>query len=113
MLRALDVDFSKDPISAKSGVAAIQKQLDTILSREGVRPIESIGKMFDPYYQHAAQRVANPEEPDGVIIEEYQKGYMLKERVLRPAMVCVNRHEVPVDLSKEEDNNTDSENNGE
>jgi molecular chaperone GrpE len=113
ILRALDVDFSKDPLSAKSGVAAIQKQLDTLLSKEGIRPIESIGKLFDPYYQHATQRVANPEKPDGEILEEYQKGYMLKERVLRPAMVCVNRHEVPVDLRKEEDNNNDSENNGE
>lgn len=114
ILRALEMDFTKDPTDAKAGVEAIQKQLDTMLAKEGVRPIESIGKSFDPYYQHAAQRIADPEKPDGVILEEYQKGYMLKERVLRPAVVCVNRHEVqPVEASNDEDNNNNSENNGE
>jgi molecular chaperone GrpE len=111
--RALEMDFTKDPKAAKVGVEAIRKQLDTMLSKEGVRPIESVGKTFDPYYQHAAQRNANPEKPDGVILEEYQKGYMLKERVLRPAVVCVNRHEVqPVEESNDDDNNN-SKNNGE
>ena len=112
--RALEMDFAKDPKAAKAGVEAIQKQLDTMLTKEGVRPIESVGKTFDPYYQHAVQRIADLEKPDGIILEEYQKGYMLKERVLRPAVVCVNRHEVqPAEESKDEDNKSISENNGE
>ncbi|MHA1944280.1 MAG: nucleotide exchange factor GrpE [Candidatus Thorarchaeota archaeon] len=114
ILRALEMDFTKDPMAAKEGVEAIQKQLDTMLSKEGIRPIESVGKEFDPYYQHAVQRITNPEKPDGIILEEYQRGYMLKERVLRPAAVCVNRHEVqPVEESNDEDNNNNSEDNGE
>ncbi len=112
--RALEMDFAKDPKAAKAGVEAIQKQLDTMLTKEGVRPIESVGKTFDPYYQHAVQRIADLEKPDGIILEEYQKGYMLKEKVLRPAVVCVNRHEVqPAEVSKDEDNKSISENNGE
>ena len=113
ILRALEMDFTKDPTAAKVGVEAIRKQLDTMLSKEGVRPIESVGKTFDPYYQHAAQRIADSEKPDGVIVEEYQKGYMLKERVLRPAVVCVNRHKVqPVEESIDDDSKN-SKNNGE
>ena len=113
MIRALEMDFTQDPTAAKAGVEAIRQQLDTMLSKEGVRPIESIGKTFDPYYQHAAQRIADSEKPDGVIVEEYQKGYMLKERVLRPAVVCVNRHKVqPVEESIDDDSNN-SKNNGE
>ncbi|UCH04596.1 MAG: nucleotide exchange factor GrpE, partial [Candidatus Thorarchaeota archaeon] len=61
----------------------------------GVRPIESLGKEFDPYYQNAVGTMNNEDEPDGVIVEVYQKGYMIREKVLRPAMVVVNRHEVP------------------
>jgi molecular chaperone GrpE len=112
ILRALEVDFKKDPKDAKAGVEAIKKQLDTLLSKEGVRPIESVGKTFDPYYQHAVQRTTDPKKPDGVILEEYQRGYMIKEKVLRPAVVRVNRHEVPVEESNDEDNNK-SEDNGE
>jgi len=112
ILRALEVDFTKDPKDARAGVEAIQKQLDTLLSKEGVRPIESIGTQFDPYYQHAVQKTNNPDEPDGIILEEYQRGYMMKEKVLRPAVVLVNRHEVAAVESNDKDN-SDSEDNGE
>jgi len=111
ILRALDMDFTDDPDAAKRGIKAIQQQLEKVLSMEGVRPIESVGQEFDPYYQHAVQRINNPEKPDGVILEEYQRGYMLKEKVLRPAVVCVNRHEMPSD--DEENKIDDLENNGE
>jgi len=114
LVRALKMDFVDDPKAAKDGIHAIQQQFEKMLSLEGVRPIESVGKEFDPYYQHAVQRVHNQEKPDGVILEEFQRGYMLKEKVLRPAVVCVNRHEVTtVETSNDDDNNDDSENNGE
>ncbi len=93
LLRAQDMDFETDPVSAKNGIEAIMQQFDKTLHTEEVRPIESIGKIFDPYYQHAVNRVSDLDKPDGVILEEYQRGYMLKEKVLRPAVVCVNRHE--------------------
>jgi molecular chaperone GrpE len=114
ILRALEMDFTKDPEAARIGINAIQQQLDKILSMEGVRPIETVGQEFDPYYQHAAQRAHDPEKPDGVILEEYQKGYMFKEKVLRPAVVCVNRHEVPTaEIDSDEDIDDNSDNDGE
>lgn len=102
--RALEVDFEKNPDAAEEGVAAIRKQLDKLFANEGVRPIECDGEKFDPYYQHAVQKVHNPDESDGIVLEEYQKGYMLKDKVLRPALVCVNR-------SKTDDEDTSDNNN--
>ena len=112
-LRALDMDFATDPAAARSGIEAIQQQFEKMLNLEGVRPIESVGKMFDPYYQHAVSRVSVPEKPDGIILEEYQRGYMFKEKVLRPAIVSVNH---PVNEPTENDDNkseTKSDENGE
>ncbi len=114
ILRALEMDFIKDPKAARIGITAIQQQLDKILIMEGVRPLETLGQEFDPYYQHAAQRAYDPEKPEGVILAEYQRGYMLKDKVLRPAVVCVNRYEAPtVEKSNDEDNDDNSDNNGE
>ncbi len=91
-LRALEMDFETDPASAKAGIKAIEQQFEKMLTIEGVRPIESVGTKFDPYYQHAVNRVNVPDKPDGIILEEYQRGYMFKEKVLRPAVVSVNHH---------------------
>jgi molecular chaperone GrpE len=93
ILRSLDVDFNKDPISAKEGILAIEKQMSKILAQEEVKPIKSLGEQFDPYYQHAIGTEKDPEQPDGIIVKEFQKGFMIREKVLRPALVCVNRHE--------------------
>ncbi len=111
--RALEVDFSKDPNAAKEGVGAIEKQVRSLLQREGVTPKDSMGIPFDPYYQHAVGTANDADRPDGVVVDVYQKGYMLKEKVLRPALVVVNRHELPPD-SEEKDNAIDenSEANG-
>ena len=106
LLRALDMDFKTDPVSAKKGIEAIQQQFDKTLLMEGVRPIESVGKMFDPYYQHAVNRVSDLDKPDGIVLEEYQRGYMFKEKVLRPAVVSVNHHETQ---STEEKDDNESE----
>lgn len=106
LLRAQDMDFETDPVSARNGIEAIMQQFDKTLHAEEVHPIESIGKAFDPYYQHAVNRVSDLDKPDGVILEEYQRGYMLKEKVLRPAVVCVNRHETH---STQENNDNESE----
>ena len=111
--RALEMDFTNDPDAAKTGINAIQQQFDKVLILEGIRPIESLGHEFDPYYQHAVQRSHDPEKPDGVVLEEYQRGYMLKEKVLRPAVVCVNRHETPTAETSNDEDNDVSNNNGE
>jgi molecular chaperone GrpE len=107
--RAMEVDFKKDPVAAKEGIGAIERQINKILSLEDVRPIEPLNKEFDPYYQHAVSRTSNPDLPDGKVVEVYRKGYMLREKVLRPAMVRVNRHESPSASEIEEDVNESSE----
>ena len=106
LLRAQDMDFVTDPVSAKKGIEAIMQQFDKTLIAEEVRPIESIGKIFDPYYQHAVNRVSDLDKPEGIILEEYQRGYMLKDKVLRPAVVSVNHH---VTHSTQENDDNESE----
>ncbi|MHA2386136.1 MAG: nucleotide exchange factor GrpE [Candidatus Thorarchaeota archaeon] len=111
--RALEVDFSKDPEAAKEGVGAIEKQVRSLLEREGVKPKDSLGIPFDPYYQHAVGTENDTDKPDGIVVDVFQKGYMLKEKVLRPALVVVNRHELPPDSEgQDEADNEKSKGNG-
>ncbi|MDF1537871.1 MAG: nucleotide exchange factor GrpE [Candidatus Thorarchaeota archaeon] len=107
--RALEADFGVDPESAKSGIQAIHKQMEKILMNEHVRPIDSVGKEFDPYYQNAIQTVTDESLPDKIVIQEFQKGYMIREKVLRPAMVSVNRHAIPLPADNGTDHITDSD----
>jgi len=79
-----------DPLHG--GVVLILRQLWDILEKEGVRPIETEGREFDPTKHEAVMRVETDEYPDNVIIEEFQKGYMLGDKVVRPSMVKVARH---------------------
>ncbi len=111
--RALDVDFERNPVGAREGVAAIKQQMETLLAQEGVRRMEPLGKPFDPYYQHSVNKVNDPDQPDGIVVEVYQHGYMLREKVLRPALVCVNRHESDGSASPSSEANTVSEGDGE
>jgi molecular chaperone GrpE len=106
--RALDVDFSENPNAAKEGVGAIEKQVRNLLEKEGVKPKDSMGMPFDPYYQHAVGTANDADKPDGLVVDVFQKGYMLREKVLRPALVVVNRHELPPE-SEGQDKTNDEE----
>ena len=66
----------------------ILKQFRDILKKEGVIAIESVGKPFDPVYHEAIMQVPS-EDQDNIVVEEIRKGYMFKNKVLRPAMVTV------------------------
>jgi molecular chaperone GrpE len=70
------------------GIALIQRKLWSILESEGVSPIESLGKPFDPSL-HEAISIQDGAEGASTVVQEYQRGYMLGDRVLRPAMVVV------------------------
>ncbi|MFW9888503.1 MAG: nucleotide exchange factor GrpE [Candidatus Thorarchaeota archaeon] len=106
--RALEVDFSENPSAAMEGVSAIEKQVRSLLEKEGVKPKDSMGMPFDPYYQHAVGTANDADKPDGLIVDVFRKGYMLREKVLRPALVVVNRHELPPE-SEDRDNTDDEE----
>jgi molecular chaperone GrpE len=55
----------------------------------GLEPIDSVGKPFDPHVHEAMSRVESPDAEDNTVIEEFQRGYNFKNRLLRPAMVKV------------------------
>lgn len=71
------------------GVMLILRQLSDALAKEGVKPIEAEGKEFDPNVHEAVMRADTDEFPDNSVIEEFQKGYMLGDKVIRPSMVKV------------------------
>ena len=71
------------------GVELTYRSLLQILARHGVVEVEALGKPFDPAVHEAVRRVASSEHEPGSIVEVYQKGYLLKDRMLRPAMVAV------------------------
>lgn len=73
------------------GIALVKKQLEDILKKHGVKEIEALGKPYDPNL-HEAILQKEHSGPEGIIIEEMQKGYTLHGRVIRPSMVIVSRH---------------------
>jgi molecular chaperone GrpE len=78
-----------DSDSLLQGIELTYRSLVQILGRFGVVEIEAEGKPFDPQVHEAVRRVATNEHPPGTVLEVYQKGYLLKDRLLRPAMVAV------------------------
>ena len=77
------------------GVFLIRHKLDAVLESEGVKPIKTEGQAFDPLYHEAVTHEEVPGYSDGQIIGEVQRGYILGERVLRPAMVRVAKAPLP------------------
>jgi molecular chaperone GrpE len=85
--RALKVECS-DANYAR-GVELIHQRLSDILKKMGVEPMEAAGKQFDPNVHEAVVRVPTDEFEDQTVLEEFQKGYNFKGKLLRPAMVKV------------------------
>lgn len=88
--RALQV--KSDSSEFRSGIELIYKQLQDALAKLGVRAIPANGEPFDPHYHEAIEMVETPDAPDHQVIEELQRGYKLKDRLLRPAMVKVAKN---------------------
>jgi len=88
--RALEVDAEDDRDSAyRKGVELIYAKLQDLLRKRGVQPIEALGEDFDPNLHQAVVHEESPEHREGEVIGELQRGYMLGDRLLRPAMVKV------------------------
>ncbi len=83
----LPVDLSQ--LTWCEGIFLIKHKLNAILESEGVKPIETEGQTFDPRYHEAVTHEEVSDYEEGKIIGEVQRGYMLSERVLRPALVRV------------------------
>jgi molecular chaperone GrpE len=80
---------SEDRESLITGVEMIYKQFREILEKEGLTPIKALGEAFDPFEHEAVERVSSPEHEDGTIVEEIQKGYKFKSKIIRPSKVKV------------------------
>jgi len=77
------------PEQFRTGIELIAKQLDDAVKNLGVVPVETAGQQFDPRTMEALGSVETAEFPDGAVVDEVRKGYRIKERLLRPAMVRV------------------------
>lgn len=81
---------SADNSSYAKGVEMIFRQLEGVLQAEGLTPMEVVGEPFNPEFHQAIMQVESDEYEEGTIVEVVQKGYLLKDKVLRPAMVKVS-----------------------
>lgn len=89
--RALNIEAkSEEASSILEGVHMVYEQLLSALEKEGMEVIPAKGEIFDPHVHQAVMQVEEEEFASGEIVEELQKGYKLKDRVLRPSMVKVN-----------------------
>jgi molecular chaperone GrpE len=75
--------------SLHQGVEMILKEIHKLLEKNGVKSIECLGKAFDPVQQEAIAHVASDKYPENTVVEEVQKGYLLEDRLIRPAVVKV------------------------
>ena len=89
MERALKAEAGADGESIRRGVELIHKQLLDVLRKRGVKPIEALGADFDPHYHMAVAHEPAEAHREGEVTEEFRRGYMLGDRLLRPAMVKV------------------------
>ncbi|MFE6795835.1 nucleotide exchange factor GrpE [Paenibacillus chitinolyticus] len=72
------------------GIEMVYRQLDQVMTQEGLTPIEAVGQSFNPEFHQAIMQVESDEHEEGIVVEEVQKGYMLKDKVIRPSMVKVS-----------------------
>jgi len=87
--RALKHRDREVPETFYQGVELIYRELLEILGRAGLTPIETKGQLFDPHLHQAVETVVSPEHREQEIVEELQKGYKLRKRLLRPSIVKV------------------------
>jgi molecular chaperone GrpE len=76
-------------------VEIIHNQMLNVLKAHGVEPIQAVGEKFDPERHEAIARRAEPDKDNDLVLEEFQKGYVLDHHILRPSRVAVNKVETP------------------
>jgi len=87
----------------------INKDMVSILSKNGITPLDSIGKKLDPNFHQAMMEIEDDQKEPGTIIQEIQKGFMMKDRLLRPSLVGVSKKtEIKEEKSEENKENSDN-----
>lgn len=90
--RAMQIEADNEQTKALlDGVGMVYKSIIEALKSEGAEQIEAVGKEFDPNLHQAVMQTEDDEAGENIVVEEFQKGYILKDRVIRPAMVKVNK----------------------
>jgi len=87
----------------------INKDMVSILSKNGITPIDSIGKKLDPNLHQAMMEIDDDQKEPGIIVQEIQKGFMMKDRLLRPSLVGVSKKTENIE-EKSEENKENSDN---
>ena len=87
----------------------INKDMVSILSKNGITPIDSIGKKLDPNLHQAMMEIDDDQKEPGTIVQEIQKGFMMKDRLLRPSLVGVSK-KTEIKEEKNEENTENSDN---
>ena len=89
--RALQAENAQDPASFVEGIRMIQKQLVDVLTKANVAVVEAKGQPFNPEFHEAIASEVNDEVEDETVLEEFQKGYIMHGRLIRPAIVKVSK----------------------
>lgn len=87
--RALSTASAQDAGGVLSGIEMIYRQFSRALEKNGLTAIEAVGSPFNPEQHEAVMRVEDSEKEDGTVVEELQKGYVVRGKVIRPSMVKV------------------------
>ena len=105
--RAIDSsnDHAEDTSSIVEGVRMTLGGILDLIEKHHVAPIESVGKPFDPQFHQAFQQEESEDHPSNTVLKEFQKGYLLHDRLLRPAMVVVSKKKETPGSEKAEGNN--------
>ena len=82
---------NKDLDKIIDGIEIVKKDLISIFKKNGIEPIDCINKKFDPNFHQAMLEVNDSEKENGIIVQEIQIGYMMKNRLLRPSLVGVSK----------------------
>lgn len=90
------------------GVEITLKEFLRVIDKFGLSPIDASGKMFDPSLHHAMTQVERDDIDENMVVEEFRRGYMFSEKVLRPSLVAVSKKTVRSDSVSEETRRVES-----
>ncbi|MFH1798317.1 MAG: nucleotide exchange factor GrpE [Candidatus Omnitrophota bacterium] len=97
------MEKAEDKAAVMDGIRLVQKEFHRILEDNGVKKIETAGKKFDHNVHEAVLAVETKEHLDGMVIEEFRAGYMLNDRLLRPAQVKVAKNITQEEANEEQE----------
>jgi molecular chaperone GrpE len=92
-LGAVSEELRNDKVASNflAGIESTARELEAVFARHGITRVEALGEQLDPHRHHAMMEIPSADAEPGTIVQEMQPGYMLKDRLLRPALVGVAR----------------------